>query len=171
MCKFLYRFLHRKVDAGMYDIFDIAYWFLNKASMPQKKLQKLCYYAQAWYKAIYNKRLISGSFEAWVHGPVNRKLWSKTTQFGYSDITTIPFRGKVLPTNIIDFLNDIYFTYGGFDGDTLERQTHNEKPWIDARKGLDNFDPSTKEIDLELMGSFYRSIATFDVNAYANKAN
>ena len=31
-----------------YNIFDIANWFLSKESMPQKKLQKLCYYAKAW---------------------------------------------------------------------------------------------------------------------------
>lgn len=34
-------------ETGKYSIFDVANWFLSKGDMTQKKLQKLCYYAQA----------------------------------------------------------------------------------------------------------------------------
>ena len=40
--------------AGRYSIYEIADWFLNKGPMTQKKLQKLCYYAQAWNYALNN---------------------------------------------------------------------------------------------------------------------
>lgn len=33
----------------MRTVFDVAEWFLSKESMTNKKLQKLCCYAQAWY--------------------------------------------------------------------------------------------------------------------------
>ena len=33
------------------------------------KLQKLLYYAQAWYLALHNEPLFPESIEAWVHGP------------------------------------------------------------------------------------------------------
>ena len=59
----------------MFTIFDIANWFLSKEGMTHKKLQKLCYYAQAWYLALYKNKLIDGYFEAWVHGPVNSSLY------------------------------------------------------------------------------------------------
>ena len=61
-----------------YSIFDIANWFLHKVTCDQKKLQKLCYYAQAWHLAMYGSELCTASFEAWVHGPVNRMLWDYT---------------------------------------------------------------------------------------------
>lgn len=32
----------------MHDLCEVAEWFLRKEPMTHKKLQKLCYYAQAW---------------------------------------------------------------------------------------------------------------------------
>ena len=46
-------------EAGRYSVFDIANWFLLKEEMTQKKLQKLCYYAQAWCYALKGYRLIT----------------------------------------------------------------------------------------------------------------
>ena len=143
----------------MFAIFDIASWFLNKEAMPQKKLQKLCYYAQAWYKAKFDKQLINCNFEAWIHGPVEYNLWKKTTIFGYDNILEAPFKGKELPVQINDFLEDVYYTYGEYSGEDLERLTHKEDPWIIARHGLDEFAPSREIIDLDVMGCFYRTLA------------
>ena len=36
-------------ENAKYSVFEIANWFLLKESMSHKKLQKLCYYAQAWF--------------------------------------------------------------------------------------------------------------------------
>ena len=41
-------------EEGKYSVFDIANWFLTKGQMTHKKLQKLCYYAKAWYLALYD---------------------------------------------------------------------------------------------------------------------
>ena len=49
------------------DIFDLADAFLSIESMTHKKLQKLCYYAKAWYLALYDENLVTEEFEAWVH--------------------------------------------------------------------------------------------------------
>ena len=35
-------------EKAKYSIYDVANWFLIKGNMTQKKLQKLCYYEQAW---------------------------------------------------------------------------------------------------------------------------
>lgn len=51
-------------------IFDIADTFLSIEPMTHKKLQKLCYYAQAWHCALENEPICSASFQAWIHGPV-----------------------------------------------------------------------------------------------------
>lgn len=37
-----------------YSVFDVANWFLAHETMMHKKLQKLCYYAQAWFYALKN---------------------------------------------------------------------------------------------------------------------
>lgn len=58
------------------------------------KLQKLVYYAQAWFFAFYGAPLFTSTFEAWIHGPVSRELHERfrgTHQF-YSLVTAADAR-------------------------------------------------------------------------------
>ena len=57
------------------DIFALAKAFLAISEMTNKKLQKLCYYAKAWYLAIYDQNLVEEQFHAWVHGAVQPALY------------------------------------------------------------------------------------------------
>ena len=66
------------------DIFDLAEAFLSISSMTHKKLQKLCYYAKAWYLALYDENIVSEPFEAWVHGAVQPELYQKYKSYGFS---------------------------------------------------------------------------------------
>ena len=60
----------------MASVFDVANWFLSKGSVTHKKLQKLCYYSQAWHCALYDGTpLFAERIEAWVHGPVIPELY------------------------------------------------------------------------------------------------
>lgn len=137
-------------------IFDVAISFLTMGSMTHKKLQKLCYYAQAWYLALYKERLLNIYFEAWVHGPVCPDLYHQYKENGWINISQedrvpdiIVNKGKY------DFLKTIYDTYGGFTGDELEVLTHSELPWKEARKGLEEWEPSHNNICEKTMQDFY----------------
>lgn len=143
------------------DILDIASWFLSKESMSQKKLQKLCYYAEAWSQALRNKSIAQNSdFEAWVHGPVNLELRRKYKMFGWEDIPQGDANSELLEAEdgLIGLLESVWATYGDQDGDSLEILTHQEQPWIEARGATPEFLPSNKKISKETMRSFYRSI-------------
>ena len=50
---------------------DYYIWFANDVGsyLSNHKLQKLLYYAQAWYLAFEDTPLFDEDFEAWVHGP------------------------------------------------------------------------------------------------------
>ena len=53
---------------------EVAEYFIEKAysendKITQKKLQKMLYYAQAWFLAFNNKKLFEEKIEAWLHGP------------------------------------------------------------------------------------------------------
>ena len=66
---------------------DIAEWFLNKNRIQMNfedseyitnlKLQKLLYYAQAYFLAKKDTPLFEEDFLAWEHGPVIRKIYDK----------------------------------------------------------------------------------------------
>lgn len=70
------------------DIKDVADWFLLKKNMSNKKIQKLCYYAEAWSLALLNQDIAQNSdFEAWVHGPVSKVLYKVYREFGWNKLT------------------------------------------------------------------------------------
>ena len=142
----------------MNTIYDLANWFLYKSSISHKKLQKLCYYAVAWHYALYNSILVSDDeFEAWVHGPVSQFLWHEYKDYGWELIpqskTQSDFDG-----NTEEYLEIVLNTYDEFSGHQLEALTHDELPWIEARDGLEDYQPSNNKINPMTMKQFYRSI-------------
>ena len=59
-------------------IHDVAVYIVNtKGSMNVFELHKMCYYAQAWHLAFYEKPLFLEPFVAWANGPVCPNLYEK----------------------------------------------------------------------------------------------
>jgi uncharacterized phage-associated protein len=136
-------------------ICEVAEFFLTKQGMTNKKIQKLCYYAQAWFYALYNRKLFDERIEAWVHGPVCPILYKTYAEFGYKEIPKIEKKIN-MQENERSILEQVWNIYGGLDGDELEILTHREKPWLEARNGIDYRKPSNEEILPQNMGKYYR---------------
>ncbi len=63
----------------MADVFDTARYILERSGpMSTIKLQKLCYYAQAWSLVWDDSPLFDEDFEAWANGPICPELFFKT---------------------------------------------------------------------------------------------
>ena len=144
--------------ATMNTIQQIAQWFLSKESMTHKKLQKLCYYAKAWYLAIYDENIISEEFEAWVHGAVQPLLYQKYRSYGFQFIPQLIISDEIIPEEFISFANQIFDSYGHLSGDDLERLNHQEEPWKKARQGLKPWQSSNNIISEDDMKDYYRSL-------------
>ena len=107
------------MSSTIYNIKDVANWFLQHQTMPHKKLQKLCYYAQAWNLVFNGQKMFNGEFEAWVHEPVNRSLWNDLQGFGYCDISKEYFSKSAKPITCsatIGVLESVWDAYGEFSG-------------------------------------------------------
>lgn len=119
---------------------------LNDTTVPpvdQMKLQKLLFYAQAWYLANYNAPLFENDFEAWQWGPVVREIYSKTKKFGKQKLThklstfivTETGIESITPNGVTDtevrsFINYVWENYKKFTGIQLSNSTHaNGEPW------------------------------------------
>ncbi len=140
------------------DIFDLANCFLAIEAMTHKKLQKLCYYAKAWYLAINDENLINEPFEAWVHGAVQPALYQKYRAYSFQIIPM--FIGDVsrLPEEFLSFSKEIFDSYGEFSGDELEKINHQEMPWIRARGDLKPWQNGNTVISEDDMKEYYRSL-------------
>lgn len=140
------------------DVFDLARAFLSIAPMTDKKLQKLCYYAKAWYLALTDENLIEEQFEAWVHGAVQPKLYQMYRTYGFAVIPQNQLGMETIPEGLLSFAHEVYAAYGDLTGDQLEQLNHSEMPWIKARQGLMPWQPSNKIIEERDMKEYYRSL-------------
>jgi len=139
----------------MANIFDLAKSFLFIEPMSNKKLQKLCYYAKAWHLALYDENIIDESFEAWVHGPVNRALYDKYKDYDW-DIITENINENDISVDILSFAKQVYNSYGHMDTDELEIVSHSETPWIEARGNKKPWESCDTIISEDTMKNFYR---------------
>lgn len=132
---------------------NVAKYFYDKNNdLTEKQIQKLTYYAYAWYLTKYKKRLFNESPQAWIHGPVFMSLY-KTMQ--NNKLVTTETEEMEKQKDIIYILDVIYKVYGKFSGNKLEHLTHTEDPWKNARKGLEPSEKSQREISDEDILEYY----------------
>ena len=138
------------------NIFVLVKAFLSIESMTHKKLQKLCYYAKAWYLALYDENIIPESFQAWVHGAVNPELYHAYKDYGFDKIPQVRDVSDI-PEDVLAFAKDIFDVYGKYTGDQLEYINLMEEPWIKARNGFQPWESCSSVIPEEDMKIYYRS--------------
>lgn len=137
------------------NIYEVAERFLSFESMSHKKLQKLCYYAQAWHLALLGEPLFDERIEAWIHGPVSPDLYHEYKEYGWQPIPKVSKDGMDFSDQSEDLIKEVMRVYGHLDGDELEMLTHEEKPWQEAREGYDDLEPSHQKIVNESMRKYY----------------
>lgn len=135
--------------------------------MSHLKVQKLLFYCDSYHLAYFDEELVSDKFEAWVHGPVSRRVYNSLknqsvlyAEMSYSqredgidvdnEFDKLTSDQKVLITDVLDELSQ----WTAFE---LESATHRELPWIEARRGYSPSDYCEVEISKETTRVFYKS--------------
>jgi uncharacterized phage-associated protein len=116
---------------------DVANYFLlledeeEGDGISNLKLQKLVYYAQGFFLAIFNRPLFPENIEAWTHGPVVPSLYHAYKEYGSC---TIPideeFDPNTLNKDVQELIEEIYEVFGQFSAWKLRNMTHEEPPWV-----------------------------------------
>lgn len=145
-------------------VYNLAKWFLAKEPMTHKKLQKISYYGVAWGWALMGSSIINDDrFEAWVHGPVAPILYAAYKDNGWNIISNTANVAPIeTPDDLEELLESVWLTYGDKSGNELEALSHSEKPWIEARAGLQSNERSSNPIDGNVMAEFYNGIKSTD---------
>ncbi|TKB81246.1 MAG: DUF4065 domain-containing protein [Nitrospira sp.] len=142
----------------MHSVKDIATYFLALSDpkvgdlISNLKLQKLCYYAQGFHLAIHGTKLFPEKIEAWTHGPVVRELYQAYKKHGDGAIP-LPekFDISIYGKNTQELLNEVYSVYGQYSAWKLRNMTHEEPPWMDAKK-------SGKAISNSAMKEYFKTL-------------
>lgn len=150
--------------ASELNIFNIAKFFLDivdrdsGSAITPLKLQKILYYAQGFYLAMYDTELFTEDFQAWAHGPANPEIYEEYKVYGCT-IIDAPKKEEIpiFDDKVVGFLYDIWNTFGIYDGKYLEELTHNEEPWKNARKGYEPGEKCSEIISKESMKIFFKT--------------
>jgi len=99
-------------------------------------------------------------FEAWVHGPVCPDLFHDYKDCGWQPIPAVEGcdDGDLFSDDQLETLEAVWNAYGPFDAKYLEELTHQELPWINARKGYEPGDICSVEITAKDMKEYYSSL-------------
>lgn len=140
----------------MANIFDVAKYALEKKGpMSTMKLQKLCYYCQAWSLVWTDHPLFTEDFQAWANGPVCPELFRKTQgQYSVSASDETDGLGD-LTDDEKDTIDHVLDHYGDHDAQWLSQLTHMEDPWRQARTGLLSGMGCDRVITKESMAVYY----------------
>jgi uncharacterized phage-associated protein len=138
--------------------YDVSSYFLALndqeagEDLTNLKLQKLCYYAQGFYLALYDIPLFADPIEAWQHGPVIPNLYHQYKNHGNKAIVTKKIDLSKFSKELQEFLNEVYETYGQFSAWKLREMTHQETPWIQA------YEKSDSVISHESMKTYFKTL-------------
>ncbi len=141
----------------MASIFDAARYILEmRGRTSTMKLQKLCYYAQAWSLVWDDTPLFDEDFEAWANGPIFPVLFQRFK--GRFDLVAEDITdgdSSRLNADQKETVGMVLEHYGHRDAQYLSRLTHMEDPWIDARKGYSPGESCNVIITKDSMAMYY----------------
>jgi uncharacterized phage-associated protein len=142
------------------DALTIAKYFLYKANqegdlITNLKMQKLLYYAQAWYLVNFGRTLFDDQILAWDLGPVIKNVYNKFKKFRHTPILFDDDCKEILKKfkkEDLRFLDEFYDQFIEYSAHDLVNMSHNEEPWKKAHK------TASKIIDPYMMKIFYTKL-------------
>ncbi len=141
---------------NMANVFDAAIYILEQSgAVSVMKLQKLCYYAQAWSLVWDDYPLFSEEFHAWANGPVCPELFYKTKGKYLVSVDDETGGNGNLTDNQKDTIDKVLEYYGRYDAQWLSQLTQMEEPWRKAREGVPAGGGCNKIITKESMAMYY----------------
>ena len=138
----------------------ISYIFKIQEEITPLMLQKLLYFVQGISYVLNQKPMFDEDCQAWVHGPVYPKVYDMFRGFKYNPIEDARFaileeREKELSEAERKVIDLVANTFGMYGGKVMERITHSEEPWKQARKGYGDNVPSSELISKDSIKEYY----------------
>jgi uncharacterized phage-associated protein len=120
------------------DLEDVEHYLIkNGTKITNKKLQKLLYYAQAWFIVLLNNKgninyiLFENKIEAWKYGPVIADSYFRYCDFGCY-LIKIDHKEHNLSKEVITILDLVLQEYDPYTSEEIAEISHLEKPWQDT---------------------------------------
>lgn len=96
------------------------------------RVNKLVYFAQAWYLTRYNIPLFNEEIEAWDYGPIVSSLYQVYKKYGKNNIDNVSdnYSSNIFSADELKTLIDVAVYYGKYSTTELVNLTHRkDSPW------------------------------------------
>ena len=145
-------------------LLTISYIFNKAEEVTPLALQKILYFIQGIYMVLFDKELFAEDCEAWAHGPVFKDVYEAFKSFKYNPIDDIRFsmfqnRFNELSDDEKKVIDLVLESFGMYSGKALEKITHEETPWLDARMNCLPGEPSNEVISKEAIKEYFSEVA------------
>ena len=143
------------LDVARYFIFR-AYEDGRESLMTNMKVQKLLYYTQSLYLALFDEPLFDDEIQAWRYGPVCPPAYRFYSDFEARQLP-VPRKEELnrISKEVQNLLREVWEYFGEHDAYYLSGLTHLEFPWKKARRGLPPEASSQEPIllsDMKMLG-------------------
>lgn len=120
------------------------------------RLQKLLYFCQGYYLALFDEPLFREPIEAWANGPVVRDVWERFQGNAHGITPEVAGEAdeRVTETQRA-FLEMIWQEFSQLPPAKLIEMTRQEPAWKEARSGRSAEEPSTVPLSRETMKVFF----------------
>lgn len=145
-------------------LLSISYIFKIAEEVTPLALQKMLYFAQGIHMALSGIEFFREECEAWAHGPVFKDVYDIFKNFKYNPIDDIRFamfqnRFHELPDDEKRIIDLVVETFGMYSGKVLERITHEETPWKNARVNCLPVESSNEVISKESIKKYFSGVS------------
>lgn len=131
----------------MADINDVADYLIVQLSEAGEaptlhRIHKLLYFVQGWHLAVHDSPLFPDRFQAWIHGPISRKLFDRFAMerslFAAVERKDVrrSFSAAALSVAERDHVDKVLDGYAIYPTFQLIRISREETPWLRARGRL-----------------------------------
>jgi uncharacterized phage-associated protein len=142
------------LDVNVLDLGDYIVDYVPKISGP--RLQKICYYTDAWHMVWEGESPVEVDWEAWINGPGSYHLYLHYQGDYLLDGVRCGSCEEV-PEKVRSVAEKVYDTYGDFSPQQLSSLVRQELPWKETRRGAQGF-RSGPVISKDLVKRYYGSL-------------
>jgi uncharacterized phage-associated protein len=143
----------------IYPVIDIANKIIattdssHGETISNLKLQKILYYLQGFFIAVFDRKLFEEPIEAWQYGPVVKNVYDHFKAFSSSSISLKDDEKIIdLTDTETELFKEVMEEYGQFSAIKLMNMTHEEFPW----KKTFSENPQG-EISYELLKEYFKT--------------
>ncbi len=152
-------------------IYNIGLYLIESlGDITNLSLQKILYFLNGFSPLLLGHNLFSDTAQAWPHGPVYAKMYDAFSYYVRDNINiseVLKDREFDLTNEEKEYIDEVSKYFSCYGGSKLRNMSHQTEPWINARLGLEENEPSNRIIDeKDITGYFKEMVKKYNIKSY-----